>query len=258
MTFGSLFAGIGGFDLGLERAGMTCKWQVEIDPYAIRVLEKHWPNVRRWDDVRTFPPEGDWAVDLVCGGFPCQPISTAGRQCGSNDERWLWPEFARILSVLRPRYALLENTPGLLVRGFDAVLGDLASLGYDAEWSIVSACSMGAPHMRKRMFIIANSNPKRWSTLGQYTNESYEVRVEWNGKANASLSEWGQVQRWIGETFHDGNWSPTEGIVRRMDDGVPYRVDRIRCLGNAVVPQVAEWIGRRIMEHVTFTPGILK
>ena len=152
MTFGSLFAGIGGMDLGLERAGMTCEWQVEIDPYARRVLAKHWPSVRRWDDVRTFPPMANaepnerdestiggsigtgeekgrvlepqrcadsWSVDLICGGFPCQDISYAGKGAGLAGERsGLWYEFARVVRVLRPRFVLVENVSALLTRGW--------------------------------------------------------------------------------------------------------------------------------------------
>jgi DNA (cytosine-5)-methyltransferase 1 len=159
LTFGSLFAGIGGMDLGLERAGMVCKWQVEINEYCRRVLAKHWPDVPRWDDVRTFPPEsGEWAVDLVAGGFPCQPVSLAGKQLAQQDERWLWPEFARTLRVLRPRYALLENVPGLLVHGMGDVLGDLAALGFDAEWQVLPAAAVGAPHLRERVFVLAHAH----------------------------------------------------------------------------------------------------
>ena len=195
-TFGSLFAGIGGLDLGLERAGMTCKFQVEIDPYCRAVLEKHWPNVPRWDDATTFPPDAAgarcgsgqpesgrsirdetrrskpkrrdrrWDVDLICGGFPCQPVSQAGRRLGIADARWLWPEFARILGVLRPRYALVENVPGLLAANhgdaMSAILGDLAALGYDAEWTSVPAAAVGAPHLRWRVFIVAYAHQGRW------------------------------------------------------------------------------------------------
>lgn len=159
LTFGSLFAGIGGIDLGLERAGLACAWQVETDPYAIRILEKHWPRVRRHDDVRTFPPDepGGWRVDCVNGGFPCQDLSLAGRGRGLAGERsGLWREFARIVRVLRPRYVLVENVPGLLVRGLGRILGDLAALGYDAEWDVLPAIALGAPHIRARVFILAN------------------------------------------------------------------------------------------------------
>jgi DNA (cytosine-5)-methyltransferase 1 len=164
MTFGSLFAGIGGFDLGLERAGMECAWQVEIDGYARRVLERHWPDVRRWDDVRTFPPDpgDDWRVDVLCGGFPCQDISLAGRQAGIDGERsGLWSEFARIIGVLRPRYVIVENVAALVKRGLSRVIGDLVSLGYDAEWDVISAQSVGAPHIRERLWIVAYANGSR-------------------------------------------------------------------------------------------------
>ena len=118
LTFGSLFAGIGGFDLGLERAGMVCKWQVEIDEYATRVLEKHWPTVRRWNDVRTFPPEGDWNVDVICGGFPCQDISVAGKGAGLAGARsGLWYEFARIIRHIRPRWVIVENVRAFTKNG---------------------------------------------------------------------------------------------------------------------------------------------
>ena len=121
LTFGSLFAGIGGFDLGLERAGMRCEWQVEIDPYARAVLAKHWPEVRRWEDVRTFPPkEGEWGVDVICGGFPCQDISVAGKGVGLAGARsGLWYEFARIIGEIRPRFVIVENVAALLTRGAD-------------------------------------------------------------------------------------------------------------------------------------------
>lgn len=154
MTFGSLFAGIGGFDLGLERAGMQCKWQVEIDPYCTRVLEKHWPHVKRYGDIRTVTDVE--RVDLICGGFPCQDISNAGSGAGLDGERsGLWTEYARIIRLVRPSYVVVENVAALLHRGLDRVLRDLSTSGYDAEWSLVSACSMGEPHMRQRLLIVA-------------------------------------------------------------------------------------------------------
>ena len=119
-TFGSLFAGIGGFDLGFERAGFECKWQVEIDPYCQRVLAKHWPNVRRHDDVRTFPPSNpdEWGIDVICGGFPCQDISFAGHGAGLAGERsGLWSELLRVTGVLRPSFVVVENVAALLSRG---------------------------------------------------------------------------------------------------------------------------------------------
>ena len=148
MTFGSLFSGCGGMDLGLERAGMTCAWQVEIDPFARKVLAKHWPNIPKHDDVKTFPPSDpkDWHVDLICGGFPCEDLSFAGKGKGLKGSRsGLWFEFARIVREIRPPFALLENVSALLVRGLDAVLGSLAAMGYDAEWGCVPAAFVGAP-----------------------------------------------------------------------------------------------------------------
>jgi DNA (cytosine-5)-methyltransferase 1 len=150
-----MFAGIGGLDLGLERAGMRCRWQVEIDPYCCRVLEKHWPDVRRYEDVKEIRWEEVEPVDLVAGGFPCQPVSVAGKQLREDDDRWLWPEFRRCLGVVRPAYVLVENVPGLLTGGMGTVLGELAELGYDAEWETLPAAAFGAPHLRFRVFLVA-------------------------------------------------------------------------------------------------------
>ena len=155
----SLFAGIGGFDLGLDRAGMTCLGQVEIDPFCRAVLTAHWPEVPKHDDIRT---TADWwtaqprpAVDVVAGGFPCQPVSVAGRKLAQDDPRWLWPHMARLIATIRPRWVIAENVPGLLRRGFGEVLRDLAALGFDAEWDCVSAAALGANHRRDRVFLVA-------------------------------------------------------------------------------------------------------
>jgi site-specific DNA-cytosine methylase len=160
MTVGSLFSGIGGLDLGLERAGHTVRWQVEANPYCRRILAQHWPDIPCYPDVTHLTAETLEPVDLICGGFPCQPVSVAGAQKGTDDDRWLWPHFAQLLGALRPRYALLENVPGLLTthggREFGAILSDLADSGYDAEWDCLPASAVGAPHRRYRVFIIAS------------------------------------------------------------------------------------------------------
>lgn len=156
----SLFSGIGGLDLGLERAGIRTVGQVESDPWCRRVLAKHWPDVPRHDDVRT---AADWwlkeerpHVDLIFGGFPCQDISNAGRRAGIDGERsGLWSEFHGLIRLLRPRWVLLENVAAILGRGAGRVFGDLAAIGYDAEWDCVPAASVGAPHLRDRWFAIA-------------------------------------------------------------------------------------------------------
>ena len=303
MTVGSLFSGIGGFDLGLERAGFTIRWQVENDAYCNRVLRKHWPDVVRYGDIRTV----EWAlvepVDLVCGGPPCQPVSVAGKRKGTADERWLWPEFARCLRVLRPRYVFIENVPGLLTNGFDAVLGDLADLGYDAEWQVLSAAAFGAPHLRKRVWIVAyreghvadsegagrpilhTINEWKIKGKGDTFRHSSEVLADAEGSGTGTAEHIGQScksqlrgqttdvadtsltqsYRWsdgVGwwkrepqETLQDARrngrqedgLSIPESILGRVAHGVPHQVDRLRGLGNAVVPQVVEWIGKQII-----------
>ncbi len=153
MTHGDLFAGIGGFALAAKWNGLDTKWAVEIEPYCQKVYRKHFPNVEAHGDVRTI--QSLPYVDLLTAGFPCQAVSVAGKRLGAEDERWLWPDTLRILRLVRPRWALLENVPGLLGRGMSEVLGDLAASGYDAEWECISAAAVGAPHIRDRVWIVA-------------------------------------------------------------------------------------------------------
>lgn len=229
-TFLSLFSGIGGLDLGLEWAGWSCVGQVEIDPYCQRVLAKHWPDVPRWGDIKELDPDELPRADLVAGGFPCQPVSAAGQWFAQNDPRWLWPDFYRTIGVLRPRHVLVENVPGLLDRGMGDVIDGLATLGYDAEWSVVSACAVGAPHTRERLFILAYPPGERLERSGLTTYEGATLL------AGEGLRQ-GHRRHWSVEPRPDG-----------VAYGVPSRVDRLRGHGNAVVPQVAELIGRRILE----------
>jgi DNA (cytosine-5)-methyltransferase 1 len=238
VTFGSLFSGIGGFDLGLERAGMTPLWQVEIDDYCRRVLAKHWPGVKRYGDIREITDLEP--VDLICGGFPCQPVSVAGKRLAQSDERWLWPEFYRIVRMVRPRFVLVENVPGLLTAGIGDVLGDLAASGYDAEWSVLSACTLGAPHTRERLFIVAYSKcserrPPDSDTFSYARRQNHLQPDRAEGATEPEQRGW-----WFRE--------PTVG---RVADGLPNWFHRIRGLGNAVIPQAAEFIGLRILEAET-------
>ena len=280
-AFGSLFAGIGGLDLGLERAGMECKWQVENDDYATRVLAKHWPNVRRWDDITTFKPSGKkWAVDLICGGFPCQDISCAGKGAGLDGERsGLFFEAIRVVELLRPRWLLLENVAALLNRGLDKVLGTLATIGYDAEWHCLQAADFGAPHLRDRVFVIArnvadpeilgwgngiptnqrppdrkSNTPRNGSEVLVYTNSKRRQQGKQASTTARYRSSIESTGSYAGATSTIRNrptkcdWWAVEPELGRVAHGVPKRVDRLRGLGNAVVPQIAEWLGRQILD----------
>ena len=242
LTVGSLFSGIGGLDLGLERAGMTVRWQSEIDPYASRVLAKHWPDVPNHGDITTI----DWStiepVDLICGGFPCQDISPGGKRVGISGERsGLWSEFVRALRCVRPRYAIVENSGDLTVRGLDVVLGDLCELGFDAEWSVVSACSMGAPHRRRRLFVVAYCPGVDEPNEVPHHPLSDRQHPDWQGQPRGGCGDEGRQQRWLSEPALD-----------RVAHGVPARVvgPQLRALGNAVVPQVAEFVGRQLLDHL--------
>jgi DNA (cytosine-5)-methyltransferase 1 len=237
LTVGSLFAGIGGFDLAAERVGWEVKWQVEIDPFCREVLAKHWPHVRRYEDVRDVSGWGIqcvgassirssyWLepVDVICGGFPCQDISPAGSRVGIDGPRsGLWREFARLVGELRPRYVVVENSADLLIRGMGRVCGDLAALGYDAEWDVVSACALGAPHTRERVFVVAYPASERPGQLWRL---------------------WSEEER---ATKRDIHWPTNEPACERVVTGLPNRSHRVTAIGNAIVPQIAEWIFRQI------------
>ena len=306
LTVGSLFSGIGGLDLGLERAGMEVIWQSEIDPYACKVLAKHWKDVPNHGNIK----EINWGdvvqPDVLCGGYPCQPFSTAGKRNGTDDPRHLWPWVREAISILRPRYAILENVRGHISLGLDIVLREMASIGYDAEWQIVSAASVGAPHRRNRVIILAYPNSGRqqecqseseqtaWlscsreqctDTVGQlaytdnsrfedglaeiFTAERWFNALNLIGSGSADVAnndgEWDGVigsQGTTGEARHIGRHKPgreeanvsrqrwqVEPDVGRVAHGVPARVDRLRGLGNAVVPQVAELVGRMVIDY---------
>jgi len=224
-----LFAGIGGFSLGLERAGMRPSAFCEIDEYACRVLQKHWPDVPNFGDVCSaqFPER---FAEVICGGFPCQDISNAGKRAGIEGARsGLWGEYVRIVRDVRPEFVIVENVSALLGRGLDRVLGDLAALGYDAEWHCIPASYVGAPHNRDRIWIIAY--PER----GQRRQEPY-------GRALGRMGREQQSFPW------DRTWQEALREFRGMDDGLSYRVDRVDTLRNAVVPQIPEAIGRAIIE----------
>ncbi len=261
MTVGSLFAGIGGFDLGFQRAGYDIRWQVEIDPWARAVLAKHWPHVARYDDVREVGAHNLEPVDVICGGFPCIDISDAGKQTGINGEQsGLWHEYARIIRELRPRYVVVENVAALLVRGFERVVGDLAACGYDAEWDCIPAAAVGAPHRRDRLWLVATRHRLRHgrglllhAAAGEVSDahgwgcqefgQSEPGRVE--GESRRQPDGFRQVRQLDDLARHEGWWR-FEPQVGRVADGVSRRVDRLRGLGNAIVPQIAEWIAHRI------------
>jgi DNA (cytosine-5)-methyltransferase 1 len=236
LTFGSLFAGIGGFDLGFERAGMVCKWQVEIDDYADRVLAKHWPDVHRERDIRECGAHNLERVDVICGGFPCQDISYAGLGAGLDGERsGLFFEAIRVVRELRPRVVVLENVAALLTRGLDRVLGTLAEIGFDAEWESLPASSFGLYHERDRVFVVAYRKGSIQSLFGY-------SRPEWRAQfQHRRLAGCAQARR----VARTGDRMEGEPGVACLVHGIPDGLGR--GLGNAVVPQVAEWIGQQIL-----------
>jgi DNA (cytosine-5)-methyltransferase 1 len=277
IKIGSLFAGIGGFELGLERAipGSETIWQVEQEPFCQKVLKKHWPNATIYDDVRTVGSHNLESVDILCGGFPCQDISLAGNGKGLEGEKsGLWFEMLRIICELRPRVAVLENVSAITFRGLSRVLGDLAEIGYDAEWQIISARQFGAPHLRRRWFCVAYPNSKRprpsmqrWplstssqkSTVHPRTSQKQtDIKVRTITNTIGSHSKRNKQRRRpttkrFCDSFQIGSrWDKgySGAKILRMDDGVSYRLDkdRLKALGNAIVPQCSEYIGRHIYE----------
>jgi DNA (cytosine-5)-methyltransferase 1 len=246
---------------------MVCRWQVEIEPYARCVLKRHWPHVKRYGDIRTLDGSELDPVDLIAGGFPCQDVSRIGAGAGIDGERsGLWSDFFRLVCRLRPRIVLVENVSGLLDGGIGRVLGDLAGIGLDAEWECVPAAAFGSPQLRERIFIMAYSGGQR--SQGIMQTWTAKIAVGRSGREYAGVdtlpmlrgismhdpygacprlrmpTDRGMVER----PLYGQGWWASGPPIYRVASGIRRRVDRIRSLGNSVVPQVAEWIGARILE----------
>lgn len=292
-----LFSGIGGFSLGLERAGMETVAFCEIDSYCRKVLKKHWPSIPIHEDIRNLNGEQyRGTVDVVCGGFPCQPYSVAGKQLGEEDDRALWPEMYRIIREVEPAWIIGENVDGFRTMGLDACISDLEDSGYAVQTFDIPACGVGAPHIRHRLWIVANTSSKRRRKItrssstneGEYagrsevqdyiacghgqsrddSNPAQLQRSEIVGCQQNGTSERGEGGGIHGNANGAGcrqqrrpepirtkqssaeraSWRITESPVCGADDVVPRRVDRLRSLGNSVVPAIPELIGRAIME----------
>ena len=233
-----LFSGIGGFSLGLERTGgFETVAFCEIEPFPRKVLAKHWPEVPIYEDVCTLTAEDVGAIDVITAGFPCQDISLSGRGEGIAGARsGLWTEVARLVGELRPKFVILENSPALLVRGFECVLSDLASLGYDAQWHCIPAAYAGAAHLRDRIWIVAYP-----VQIGELATPVWHM--DWTLLYQA---EWPEIADATGRHVA---WAP-EPCVDRVANGLPNIVDRRSTLGNAVVPAIPELIGNAILAAI--------
>ena len=276
-----LFSGIGGFSLGLERAGMKTVAFCENDAKCRQVLTKHWPSVPQFEDVKELSKEvldetGITDIGLICGGFPCQGFSIAGQRKGEADDRYLWPEFFRLIQEIRPDWVIGENVAGIINLGLDTVLADLEGKNYSVQTFVIPACALNAPHRRDRVWIVAHTNENGESRMDEQRLSAADPNARRceqdkkisargntviNGSDNVAYPESSGLEGWqvrvVGDQtqpqFGAGCWSVTshwrsEPDVGRVAHGVPRRVDRLRQLGNAVVPQIPEIIGKTIME----------
>ena len=303
ITIGSCFAGIGGFELGLERGIPNSKtvWQIEQNKYCQTILQKHWPDATIYDDIREIDYDKIQTVDIICGGFPCQDISAAGKGKGieHGDRSGLWRQMHRLINHLQPRVAVLENVPALLWknRGMHIVLQDLASIGYDAEWCTISARQFGAPHLRKRVFIVAYTSSlsnrrqcdtrilhdQEWHTknnqkvirsdrhtsigaihqdndtraeIANISEHSNSKHIKEQSTDTISMESQQLSQRrcskddGIQQRDYQNYWQkfPTQSPLCHRNDGLSNRLARLRALGNAIVPQCSEYIGKKIFE----------
>jgi len=296
VKIGSLFSGIGGFELGLERAipGAETVWQAEQNPFCQKVLSKHWPKAKIYNDVKNITADKVEAVDILCGGFPCQDISLAGKGEGLHGKKsGLWWEMLRIISELRPRIIVLENVAAISIRGGCQVVGSLAEIGYCTEWTIISARDLGAPHLRRRWFAVAYSadsdkrrkkdtiraRRKKSSLRSSADSDSIRPGQTGDGRTRPPCREGNEIQRGrsqksansdsvscergrlsCGVYKKDSNsnnsfqkeryWGKTSPVspLCGVDDGISNRLDRLRALGNAIVPQCSEWVGQQIVK----------
>ena len=278
-TVGSCFAGIGGFELGLQWAfdeygiDHEVKWQIEQNAFCQRILKKHWPNAKIYDDITT--TKEIEPIDILIGGFPCQDISTAGKQKGieHGEKSSLWFEMLRIIGEIRPRIVVLENVPNIIRLGGTKVVGGLAEIGYDCEWSIISAAQFGAPHLRKRWFCVAtdttrNSNNRRINQRlfdAKESGQSQHAKIS-NSDTHAHATDADSARAQIPtKRKHTAiemlgsigkkrqivrNWQkwPTQSPFCDRNDGIPDRVARLKALGNAIVPQCSQWVFEQIIK----------